>query len=147
MLHCNMNPQMTLQLSLDDLLAELQHARRRGDLGRLALIAYCDVWRWARRAGERSLADHSAAMFTEQPHASREAFLEQVDSLVFELEQVRSRFLVAVPASTYRVSMLPRPARSRRRTELRPGTTAARENGPRETARAVRWSAVVRSFS
>jgi len=97
MLHCNMNQQMTLQLSLDDLLAELQHARRRGDLGRLALIAYCDVRRWARRAGERSLADHSAAMFTEQPHASREAFLEQVDSLVYELEQVRSRFLVAVP--------------------------------------------------
>jgi len=97
MLHCNMNPQMTLQLSLDDLLAELQHARRRGDLGRLALIAYCDVRRWARRAGERSLADRSAAMFTEQPHASREAFLEQVDSLVFELEQARSRFVDAVP--------------------------------------------------
>jgi hypothetical protein len=97
MLHCNMNLQMSLQLSLDDLLAELQHARRRGDLGRLALIAYCDVRRWARRAGERSLADHSAAMFTEQPHASREAFLQQVDSLVFELEQARSRLFAAVP--------------------------------------------------
>jgi hypothetical protein len=97
MLHCNMNPQMTLQLSLDDLLAELQHARRRGDLGRLALIAYCEVRRWARRAGERSLADHSAAMFTDQPHASREAFLQQVDSLVSELEQARSRLLVAEP--------------------------------------------------
>jgi hypothetical protein len=97
MLHCNMNLQMSLQLGLDDLLAELQHARRRGDLGRLALIAYCDVRRWARRAGERSLADHSAAMFTEQPHASREAFLEQVDSLVSELEQARSRLFAAVP--------------------------------------------------
>lgn len=99
MLHCNMNPQLSLQLSLDDLLAELQHARRRGDLGRLALLAYCDIRRWARRAGERSLADHAAAMFTEQPHASREAFLEQVDSLVFELRQVQSRFLEATPDS------------------------------------------------
>lgn len=96
MLHCNMNLQMSLQLSLDDLLAELRHARRRGDLGRLALIAYCDVRRWARRAGERSLADHSAAMFTEQPHASREAFLEHVDGLVFELEQARSRLFATV---------------------------------------------------
>jgi hypothetical protein len=99
MLHCNMNLQMSLQLSLDDLLAELHHARRRGDLGRLALIAYCDVRRWARRAGESSLADHSAAMFTEQPHASREAFLAQVDSLVVELEQVRSRLLESLPSS------------------------------------------------
>lgn len=99
MLHCNMNPQMSLQLSLDDLLAEFQHARRRGDLGRLALIAYCDIRRWARRAGERSLAEHSAAMFTEQPHASREAFLEQVDGLVVELQQAQSRFVETMPSS------------------------------------------------
>ncbi len=92
MLHCTMNISMTLQLCLDDLLAELRHARRRDDLGRLALIAYCEIRRWARQAGENDVAQHSAAMFTGEPHASREAFLEHVDNLVLELEQVRSRF-------------------------------------------------------
>ena len=93
MLHCNMNVSAPLQLSLDDLLADLQHARRRGDLGRLALIAYCEVRRWARQAGETAVAEHAAAMVTEVPHASREAFLEQVDQLIFELERTRIRFL------------------------------------------------------
>lgn len=99
MLHRNMNTPTPLQLCLDDLLAELRHARRRGDLGRLALIAYCDVRRWARQAGEGAVAAHSAAMFTEVPHASRDAFLEQVDSLVFELEQAQARFLDPLPVS------------------------------------------------
>ena len=93
MLHCNMNVSAPLQLSLDDILADLQYARRRGDLGRLALIAYCEVRRWARQAGETDVAEHAAAMVTEVPHPSREAFLEQVDQLIFELERTRIRFL------------------------------------------------------
>ncbi len=97
MLHCTMNMPMTLHLTLDDMLADLRHARRQGDLGRLALIAYCDVRRWARQAGEADLAEHSAAMFTDEPHASREAFLAQVDNLVFELAQVRSRIQAPAP--------------------------------------------------
>jgi hypothetical protein len=97
MLHCTMSISTTLQLSLDDLLADLRHARRRGDLGRLALIAYCDVRRWARQAGEIGLAAHSAAMFTDEPHASRAAFLEHIDNLVLELEQVRSRSFGPMP--------------------------------------------------
>jgi hypothetical protein len=92
MLHCNMNAAVTLQLGLDDLLADLRHARRQGDLGRLALLAYCEVRRWARQSGELDVAAHSAAMITEEPHASRDAFLEHIDCLIFELEQVRSRF-------------------------------------------------------
>ena len=91
MLHCNMNVKMTPQLVLDDLLADLRHARRSGDLGRLALIAYCEVRRWARQVGEHDVAEHSASMLTDQPHASRDAFLGQVDSLICELEQVQSR--------------------------------------------------------
>jgi hypothetical protein len=74
-------------------LADLQYARKRGDLGRLALIAYCEVRRWARQAGENAVAEHAAAMVTEVPHPSREAFLEQVDQLIFELERTRIRFL------------------------------------------------------
>jgi hypothetical protein len=97
MLHCTMSISTTLQLSLDDLLADLRHARRRGDLGRLALIAYCDVRRWARQAGEIGLAAQSAAMFTDEPHASRAAFLEHIDNLVLELEQVRSRSFGSMP--------------------------------------------------
>ncbi len=91
MLHCNMNLPLNLQLGLDDLLAELHHARRSGDLGRLALIAYCDVRRWARQAGEFDIARHSMAMFTGEPHASREAFLEKVDVLLHDMEQVQAR--------------------------------------------------------
>lgn len=97
MLHCNMDASPSLQLCLDDLLADLRYARRRGDLGRLALIAYCDVRRWARQAGEVDVAEHSTAMFTDVPHASREAFLEQVDSLVLEMEAVQSRYLKPAP--------------------------------------------------
>jgi hypothetical protein len=97
MLQCNMDAPLSLQLCLDDLIADLRHARRRGDLGRLALIAYCDVRRWARQAGESGVAEHSAAMFTGVPHASRDAFLEQVDSLVVELEALQARYLESAP--------------------------------------------------
>ena len=98
MLHCNMNLPLNLQLGLDDLLAELRHARRTGDLGRLALIAYCDVRRWARQAGEFDIAHHSLAMFTDEPHASRDAFLEKVDLLLHDLQQVQMRLQAEVEA-------------------------------------------------
>jgi hypothetical protein len=92
MLHCNMTAPSALQLTLDDIVADLRHARRRGDLGRLALIAYCEVRRWARQAHQPTIADHSAAMITAEPHASREAFVGQIDSLISELELLQSRF-------------------------------------------------------
>ena len=95
MLHCNMTKSTTLLLGLDDLLAEFRHARRSGDLGRLALIAYCDVRRWARLAGETAIAGRAAAMFTAEPHASREAFLGEVDALMVELEQAQGRLTAA----------------------------------------------------
>ena len=91
MLHCNMTNATSLQLGLDDLLAEFRHARRCGDLGRLALIAYCDVRRWARQAGEMDLAAHAATMFTAEPHASRDDFLGQVDRLMLDLETTQAR--------------------------------------------------------
>jgi hypothetical protein len=78
-----------LQLGLDDLLGDLQFARRRGDLGRLALLSYCEVRRWARMAGYEALAEHSSEMVTHAPPASREAFLAQVDDLIMELEKAR----------------------------------------------------------
>jgi hypothetical protein len=92
MLHCNMNSLSSLHLGLEDLIAELRHARRHGDLGRLALIAYCEVRRWARQAGEAELAEHSSLMITHSPHSSRESFVAAIDDLIHELEQLLPRF-------------------------------------------------------
>jgi hypothetical protein len=88
MLHCNMNASsVQLQLGLDDLLGEMKYARRRGDLGRLALLTYCEVRRWARVAGEQQLAEHSSDLINNCPHASREEFMTRVDELIVELER------------------------------------------------------------
>lgn len=81
---------LNLQLGLEDLLGDLRYARRRGDLGRLALLAYCEVRRWARMAGDQRLADRSSALITQNPHASRDEFLAQVDDLIVELEKAHS---------------------------------------------------------
>lgn len=78
-----------LQLGLEDLLGDLRHARRSGDLGRLALLSYCEVRRWARMAGDASLAEHSSELITHGPHSSREQFLAHVDKLIDELERLR----------------------------------------------------------
>jgi hypothetical protein len=92
MLHCNMTSRsLPLQLSLEDLLGDMHHARRSQDLGRLAWLSYCEVRRWARMAGEEALAEHSSGLITHTPHASREAFLAEIDGLIFELEQARQR--------------------------------------------------------
>ena len=78
-----------LQLGLEDLLGDLRHARRTGDLGRMALLSYCEVRRWARMAGDVGLAEHSSELITQGPHASREQFLAHVDDLIGQLERVR----------------------------------------------------------
>jgi hypothetical protein len=84
-----------LGLWLEDLLGDLRQARRSGDLGRLALLSYCEVRRWARMAGYEGLADHSSEMITHSPHASRAEFLAQVDELIAELESVRHAGMAA----------------------------------------------------
>lgn len=88
MLHCNMASQLNLQLGLEDLLADLRHARRQGDLGRLALLAYCEVRRWARETGNAMLAKHASDLITGSPHLSREVFLDHIDDLIHELEGI-----------------------------------------------------------
>lgn len=80
-----------LRFGLEDILGEMQHARRIGDMGRLALLAYCEVRRWARQAGEPELADRSTELITRHPHASRDQFMEQIDDLIQALEQAHSR--------------------------------------------------------
>jgi hypothetical protein len=87
MLHCNMNPPPAIQLLLEDLLADLHHARRNQDLGRLALLAYCEIRGWARQAGKGDIADWATRMFTENPCASKAEFLGKIDTLITALER------------------------------------------------------------
>lgn len=98
MLQRNMKTAMNLQLGLDDLLADLRHSRKNDDLGRLAFIAYCEVRRWARTAGEVELEDRSSRVVTGSPHDSREAFLTHIDDLIEALESRRFDFGSTVPA-------------------------------------------------
>jgi hypothetical protein len=94
-----MKDHLRLCLDLDDVLGNLQHARRQGDLGRLALLAYCEVRRWARQAGESELAESSLALITDDPAPSRSEFLSRVDDLIRQLEAVRTR--LTATHSTY----------------------------------------------
>lgn len=98
MLHRNMINDSRLSLALDDLLADFQHARRSDDLGRLALLAYCEARRWAREAAEPELAELSSTFVTGGPKSSRQAFLAQIDELVCGLEAAQARLHQATPA-------------------------------------------------
>lgn len=80
-----------IQRCLEDLLDELQNARRADDLGRLALLSYCEIRRWARTAGEEALARQATLLITNSPMASRQAFLDEIDAMIAELHKARER--------------------------------------------------------
>jgi hypothetical protein len=86
MLHCNMTNSIDIQLGLEDLLANLHFARKHDQLGRLALLAYCEVKGWARRAGKSDVADTALRMFSDNPCISKDAFLAGIDGLIATLE-------------------------------------------------------------
>jgi hypothetical protein len=86
MLHCTMTNSLDIQLALEDLLADLHFARKHDELGRLALLAYCEVKGWARRAGKPDVADKALHMFSEDPCRSRDEFLQGIDCLIATLE-------------------------------------------------------------
>lgn len=81
-----MTDALAIQLALEDLLADLQFARKHEQLGRLALLAYCDVKRWARQAGKSDVADMALRMFAEPPCQSKNAFLQSIDRLLGALQ-------------------------------------------------------------
>ena len=81
-----MTQSLNIQHALEDLLADLHFARQHEQLGRLALLAYCDVKRWARQAGKRDVADMALRMFAEQPCLSKADFLQGIDRLVGALQ-------------------------------------------------------------
>ena len=100
MLHCTMkHPTQSLKLCLEDLLADLWHARRSGDLGRLALVCYYEVRRWARLADEPELAEQASALMMRTPHTDRASFMADVDRLIAELEQLHKSHQLAPWAS------------------------------------------------
>lgn len=102
MLQSTMTAHLNFQLALEDLLADLHFARKNGQLGRLALLAYCDVKRWARQAGKPDVADTALRMFSEIPCINRADFLYSIDQLVAMLElhqQQYQRSTARVPAA------------------------------------------------
>ncbi|MGJ7506088.1 hypothetical protein [Variovorax sp. GT1P44] len=87
----SMNMPVSLRTGLEDLTGEMVHARRNSDVGRLALLCWCEIRHWARRAGEERLAHLSCALITDGPASDRREFLARVDQLISELEDVCER--------------------------------------------------------
>ena len=106
MLHCNMTTSLSIQLGLEDLLADLHHARRHQELGRLALLAYCEVRSWARQAGEPDISEHSTQIFTQDPCVSKEEFLAKVDLLIAGLERLLATYPASAANQAFNVSEL-----------------------------------------
>jgi hypothetical protein len=87
-----MTTPLNIQLALEDLLADLHFARKNEQLGRLALLAYCDVKRWARQAGKSDVAEMALRMFADKPCVSKEDFLRGIDQLLGSLQSHESEF-------------------------------------------------------
>jgi len=87
-----MTSPLNIQLALEDLLADLRFARKNEQLGRLALLAYCDVKRWARQAGKSDVADIVLRMFADKPCPTKEDFLRGIDQLLGSLQTHENEF-------------------------------------------------------
>jgi hypothetical protein len=85
-----MNVNLNLDMHLEDVLGELHHARRMDDLGRLVLVTYWDVRRWARSVRREALASRAGELICAQPLPSRAACLEIVDDVIRELERIQA---------------------------------------------------------
>jgi len=107
MLHCNMTTPRSLQLALEDVLAALWHARRAGDVGRLAHVGYSEVQRWARARRDEVLMARSRALLTECPYPSRDEFMFAIDRLIAEVEHAHVQLVSHDRASP---GLVPSPA-------------------------------------
>jgi hypothetical protein len=90
----------SMRSGLEDLAGEMAYARRNADLGRLALLCYCEIRHWARLAGEQRLAGLSSALVAERPASDRAEFLSRVDEVIAELERICER--AGIPAGRTR---------------------------------------------
>ena len=82
-----MSDSLTSQFALQNLLEDLQIARENQQLGKLALLAYCDVKRWARQAGRTDVAEQAFRMFSERASISKDDFLREIDAMVGALQE------------------------------------------------------------
>ena len=79
-----------LRLTLEDVLGDLWDARRREDLGRLALVVHWNLRRWARVANRELLAKHAQELVLTCPQDTREEYLHRIDQLISEAERVHA---------------------------------------------------------
>jgi hypothetical protein len=98
MLHCNMITELELQLALEDLLADLQFARKHNQLGRLAMLTSCETKAWAQRAGRQEIADEATNLFAVEALYSRDEFLGGIDALIDALKGCEKQYRVASPS-------------------------------------------------
>ena len=80
----------SMHRDLEDVLGSLLHARRSGDLERMALLTYWDVRKWTHFAHHNALTALAAKAISPEPHPSRAAFLSRVDEVIAELESIRN---------------------------------------------------------
>jgi hypothetical protein len=83
------------QLALEDLLADLNFARKHDQIGRLALLAYCDAKGWARWAGKHDVAAKALEMFSQSPYHTKHEFLEDINNLIATLEVHEEQYVRA----------------------------------------------------
>jgi hypothetical protein len=74
------------QLALEDLLADLHFALKHDQIGRLALLAYCETKGWGRLSGKHDVADRALEMFSQSPYNTKQEFLEDINKLIATLE-------------------------------------------------------------
>lgn len=96
-----------LRVDLEDLAAQVAHARRGQELGRLALLCYCEVRPWARSAKEERLAERAWTLSVQSVPTSRNAFLKKVDLLIAELEWACERAGLVDEAAILRLARAP----------------------------------------
>jgi hypothetical protein len=86
-----MNTDLELRLALEDVLAQLWHARRNGELGRLAHLGFSEVQRWARSAREATLVAQARELLGACPYRSREDLVFAIDRLIDDVEFAHSQ--------------------------------------------------------
>ena len=112
MLHRSMKDSVSARLALEDVLAALWHARRTGDVGRLAHLGDCEVQRWARSRCDDMLTAHARALLTDCPYRNRQEFMFAIDRLIAEVEHAHVQ-LVSYdqhPASFVQLGPSPAPS-------------------------------------
>jgi hypothetical protein len=78
-------------LELEDVLAGVWHARRVGDVGRLARLGCLEVQRWARARRHDVLTARARALLTDCPYDSRDEFMFAVNRLIADLEHAHEK--------------------------------------------------------